>query len=147
MNFKTFAWAKVQPGNIIAFLGFESSSKSACDIVEDHVAEIEFVDEMAILEFNIHGDVAGQKEFDVVSDPGNASGTTWAQSVLTIDEGDPPVSADGGSGTIDVYAGEGSDIIISGLTIQYGSEGNLSTGITACHCEDVAKFWEVMPPE
>ena len=133
-------------------LGFQSSdlddpTRTACDIVEDHVSGVLYVDEMALIEVGLQGDMATGNSFDIVSNPANASGNTWGQANLTIDEGDPSLMADSGTGTIASSAGEGSPIELSSLTLGFGGNGSMGSGITACYCEDVAVFWDTEVPD
>ena len=151
MNFDTFAWAKVTETSLM-MLGFQSSdlddpSRTACDIVEDHVGGVLYVDEMALIEVGLQGDMASGNTFDIVSNPSQASGNTWGQANLTIDEGDPSLMAESGTGSILSYAGEGSPVELNTLTLGFGSNGSMGSTITACYCEDVSKFWDTEVPD
>lgn len=142
-SFTSFAYSELDNGTVLV-LGFEDE-RDGCQVVQDHVEGRKWWHDGAIAEARFYGDWAAGGEVEVSDQPeATEHPLSMNLTISVMDEGREE-SIDGEATLAAITLGE--PLEISELTASFESGAAAADTIRACHCPDVARFWDVVPPE
>jgi len=142
MAVNAFAYVSVPEGGL-ALVGFEGQ-KNACQIVEEHVAEVNYWHDGLVLDMAIRGTLIVGEDLLLVErvsqDPEQAE-----MSIRVAETDVFEIKATSGSAAVTAFE-EGGDLSLTNIEADF-QPGKLTGDIKACHCPDLKDFWDIQAPD